>query len=65
MSKPLPHIQRRLLNTDEAAAYLGIGRRTMQNLLRDGEVPKVRIGASTRIDQGDLDEYVERIKAQA
>lgn len=64
MTKPV-NIQRRLLTTDEAAAYLSIGRRTMQNLLRDGEVLKIRIGASTRIDQADLDEYVERIKRQA
>ena len=64
MTKP-GNIQRRLLNTDEAAAYLGSGRRTMQNLLRDGEVLKIRIGASTRIDQADLDEYVERIKRQS
>lgn len=61
MSKPA-NIQRRLLTTDEAAHYLGIGRRTMQYLLRDGEVLKIRIGSRTLIDQTDLDEYVERIK---
>ena len=64
MTKPV-NIQRRLLNTDEAAAYLGIGRRTMQGLLKDGDVLKVRIGSRTLIDQADLDEYVERIKRQA
>lgn len=64
MSTPQP-LQRRLLKTEEAASYLGIGKRTMQNLLRDGEVLKIRIGASTRVDQADLDEYVERIKRQS
>lgn len=64
MSKPAD-IKRRLLTTDEAAAYLGVGRRTMQYLLRDGEVVKVRIGNSTRVDLADLDEYVERLKAKA
>lgn len=59
------NIQRRLLKVDEAAHYLGVSRRTMQYLLRDGEIPKVRIGNSTRIDQSDLDEYVERIKRLA
>lgn len=64
MSTPA-NISRRLLNTDEAAAYLGIGKRTMQILLKDGHVLKVRIGSRTLIDQADLDEYVERLKAQA
>lgn len=65
MTKPLANFQRRLFNTDEAAAYLNVGRRTMLYLLRDGEVPKIRIGSRTLIDQSDLDEYVERLKAKA
>lgn len=64
MSTPAP-ISRRLLSVDEAAAYLSVGKRTMQYLLRDGDVLKVRIGSRTLIDKSDLDEYVERVKAQS
>lgn len=53
---------RRLLSVPDAAAYLSIGKRTMEGLLRDGEVLKVRIGARTLVDQADLDAYIERIK---
>lgn len=56
------NINRRLLNVDAAAAYLSVGKRTMQKLLASGEVLKVRIGSRTLIDQSDLDAYIERIK---
>lgn len=58
-------LNRRLLSVPEAAAYLSIGKRTMEKLLRDGEVLKVRIGARTLIDQTDLDDYIERKKREA
>lgn len=58
-------INRRLLNVKAAATYLSIGVRTMERLLADGEVLKVRIGSRTLIDQRDLDGYVERIKRSA
>lgn len=60
-----PSLNRRLLSVAEAAAYLSIGKRTMEKLLRDGEVLKVRIGARTLVDQVDLDDYVERRKRAA
>jgi excisionase family DNA binding protein len=56
---------RRLLDVEGAARYLSIGKRTMQTLLKDGEVPKVRIRSRTLVDPVDLDAYVERIKRQA
>lgn len=56
------NLNRRLLSVGDAAAYLSVGKRTMEKLLRDGEVLKVRIGARTLIDQADLDAYVDRIK---
>jgi excisionase family DNA binding protein len=55
-------INRRLLDVKSAAGYLSIGVRTMERLLADGEVLKVRIGTRTLVDQQDLDAYVERIK---
>lgn len=58
-------INRRLYSITEAAQYLNIGKRTMEGLLKDGAVLKVRIGARTLVDQADLDAYVERIKQAA
>lgn len=55
-------LNRRLLSVGDAATYLSVGKRTMEKLLRDGEVLKVRIGARSLVDQADLDAYIERIK---
>jgi excisionase family DNA binding protein len=60
-----PALNRRLLSVGDAAAYLSVGKRTMESLLSSGEVLKVRIRSRTLVDQADLDAYVERIKAQS
>lgn len=58
-------LKRRLYPVEEAAYYLGISKRSLQTLLKDGEILKVRIGSRTLLDQTDLDEYVERVKRSA
>lgn len=58
-------LKRRLLSVEEGAYYLGISKRSLQTLLKDGEIPKVRIGNRTLLDQPDLDAYVERIKVES
>lgn len=63
-AQPTP-LTRRLYPVGEAAHYLGVGKRTMERLLREGEVLKVRIGGRSLVDQKDLDAYIERIKRQA
>ena len=65
MAGPLPDLRRRLYPVDEAAYYLGISKRSLQTLLKDGEILKVRIKNRTLLDQADLDDYIERIKAKA
>jgi excisionase family DNA binding protein len=55
----------RLLDTTEAAATLGIGRRTLQELLAAREVACVKIGRSTRFDPADLAAYVDRNRRKA
>jgi excisionase family DNA binding protein len=55
----------RLLDTTEAAATLGIGRRTLQELLAAREVASVRIGRSVRFDPADLADFVNRNRRKA
>jgi len=50
-----------LLNYNEAAAVLGMGRRSLERLVEAGSLPRVRIGAAVRIRRQDLDEYVEAL----
>jgi hypothetical protein len=62
----------RLLNLNDAAAYLGISYWTMRDLVNGGQVPTIRIpsprssdGRSIRrilVDRRDLDAFIERNK---
>lgn len=65
MGAPRHELQRRLYPVEEAAYYLGISKRSLQTLLKDGEILKVRIGSRTLLDQADLDDYIERAKRSA
>lgn len=62
---PGPPIKAReplLLKVEEAAARLQIGRTTMYELVRLGEVESVPIGRLRRIPSECLDEYVARLR---
>jgi len=48
----------RLLPVGDAADYLGVSRATVERLVHRGELPIVKIGASTRYDVDDLDGYI-------
>ena len=52
----------RLLTATEAAHYLGIGRSTLYELKKRGELPHVLVGTIVRFDVRDLDAYVEARK---
>ena len=56
---------RLLLTPTEAAEALGIGRSKLYELLRDGVVPSVTIGACRRIIADDLAAVVESLRAAA
>jgi excisionase family DNA binding protein len=49
-----------LLTLDEAAGVLSLSPRTLSRLLRDGEIPTVRIGRLVRVRTSDLHSWVER-----
>jgi excisionase family DNA binding protein len=61
---PVPN-QRYLLRPHEAATFLALSERTLWQLTRSGEVPRVLIGRSVRYDPRELIAWVERKKGQA
>ena len=50
-----------LVSVDEAAGMLGIGRTTLYELIRRGDVRPIRIGRCVRIPQRELEAFVERL----
>ena len=56
----------RLLDTDQAAEYLGMGKRTLQEKMADREIGYVKIGKSVRFHPDDVTEFIEskRVKAR-
>ena len=55
----VPLTQRLLARPEEAAAMLGVGRSTIYEMLRLGELPVVHIGRSARIPIHALRRWVE------
>jgi excisionase family DNA binding protein len=53
-------IGKRLLNPEEAAAYLGLKVDTVYKKARLRELPSVKVGRSRRFDVVALDRYVEQ-----
>lgn len=49
----------------EAAAALSISRAGLYNLLKSGELPSIKIGASRRIRTEDLAGYLDRLSASS
>jgi excisionase family DNA binding protein len=47
-----------LLTTEQAAEYLGVSARTVKQLMSRGQMPYVKIGRATRLDPGDLDDFI-------
>lgn len=52
---------RLLLSPDEAAELLGVGRTTVYQLLRSGELPYGKIGRRTVISRATLEGFVSRV----
>jgi excisionase family DNA binding protein len=57
---PVPLSQRLLLRPEEVAAMLSLGRSTIYELLRSGELSAVHIGRATRIPARDLHRWIEQ-----
>ena len=50
--------RQRLLPVGAAADYLSVSRATIERLVSRGQLPVVKIGASTRYDVEDLDGFI-------
>jgi len=53
-----------LLTVSEVAQRLGMGKRTVYELLRRGDLPRMKIGSATRIDARDVEAYVDRLRRE-
>ena len=58
-TKPESTVQKAVLTTKEAAAYLSISLPTLHRLLRAGELPHLRLGRVIRFRVEDLDAFLE------
>ena len=54
----------RLLNVDQAAAYIGCTKDAVQRLIAAGTLPTVRSDRRVFLDRNDLDEWIENHKEQ-
>ena len=55
---PVPGHFERLLDSDEAAALLGIHKKTLQRMARSGEVPGVQVGDLWRFRASTLNDWL-------
>jgi len=52
-----------LLSRCEASAYLAISPRKLDQLVADGDLPRVKIGSCVRFEHADLDAFIAAQKA--
>ncbi len=52
-----------LLTRREAAAFLSVSERKLDQLVAAGQIPRAKIGASVRILRADLDKFIEERKS--
>ena len=59
---PTPTWERKLLKISEVADRLNVSVKTVRRLINDGKLTYCRIATAIRIDEKDLDAYIERSK---
>ncbi len=52
-----------LLSRREASSYLAISPRKLDQLVADGDLPRVKIGSCVRFERSDLDAFIAARKA--
>ena len=57
-------INKRLLNADEASAYFSIGKTMLYSWIKRGLIPTIKLDGCTRFDVLELDEVVDKLKAE-
>ncbi len=53
------------LTTVQVAGTLGLGRATVAEMIRRGDLPSVKIGGARRVLRRDLDRYLDSLRASA
>jgi len=53
------------LTTEEVLGYLKVNPRTIYRLIRNGELPAIRIGRQWRFRRSDLDAWIDRQRSTA
>jgi excisionase family DNA binding protein len=56
----VPLWERLLLNVEETAALLGIGRNAVWELVRSGQLLTLRVGRHVHVTRASIDSFVER-----
>ncbi len=59
------HARARFLTVAEVADLLRVSSMTVYRLIKDGELPAVRVGKSYRVREDDLDRYLSKQYTQA
>ena len=57
-------VLRRMLTTEEAAAYLGTSVRHLRRLVSDHELSRYKVGGRNRFADVDLDEWLDRRRVE-
>ena len=53
-------IERRLLNMEDAATYLGISKHTIYTMVSQRRIPVTKIGKLNKFDRLKLDAFIEK-----
>jgi excisionase family DNA binding protein len=59
------NVDRKLLNIDEAALYLGVTERWMKDAIAQRRFPIIKVGKLLRFHTDDLDAYIESRRVPA
>lgn len=59
-----PTVEPLLVNVEEAASIVGLGRSKLYQLIRKGDLPVVHIGRATRVPLAALHEFVGQMLAE-
>ena len=60
MKKDNDFLSGKLLKADDVAKKLNVSRAKVYQLMRDGDIPSVRVGKSRRVITADLQNYIQR-----
>jgi len=55
----------KLLSIADTGAYLGVSKRTVQRMIKEGKFPIYRINGSIRIPMAGLQKYLEGVRIEA